>query len=113
MNPMAPTITEQEDFFRDFELLFQREEKAIIIMNSKNQKLISSEARIRAGLWLKQNETNMANHLRVIIFIEGSIWLQMVIKAIFMIKTPPVPTHALKDLAAAKLLLNEKYYVKI
>jgi hypothetical protein len=109
MNPVSPTKQQQEIFFQDFEKIFAFKDKAILIFNSKDQKLISSEARIQAGQWMKTVQENMRKSVTTIIFTEASVWLSMVLKAIFMISKPPVPMHVVKDLDEAKQLIAEKY----
>lgn len=111
MNPISPTVAEQDEFFADFEKMFSMNSQAILILNSKNQKLISSEARIAAGQWVKKRNEDVKRKVRVIIFVESSIWLKMVLNAIFMVAKLPVPMHVLKDHQAAREFVKQNYDV--
>lgn len=109
MNPILPTTQEQKLFFADFERMLQMHDKAFVIFNSKDQKLISSEARIQAGQWMKSIHHIFPSKINALFFTEASIWLNMVLKAIFMINKPPVPIHVCNTLDDVKKILKESY----
>jgi hypothetical protein len=113
MNPVSPTIEQQTEFFQQFERILEKEQKAMVIFNSKHQKLTSSETRIQAGNWLKNNQEGLKSKVRVIIFTESSIWLQIVLKAIFLVATLPVPMHVVNNYHDAKKILEREYNYKI
>lgn len=109
MNPVAPTLEQHSHFFKQFERMFEMPEKAVIIFNAKNQKLISSEARIQAGHWVKRISPSLKDHVRCMVFTEASIWLSIVLKAIFIVASPPVPLHIVGSMEEARKLLQKEY----
>lgn len=111
INPLLPTAEELKVFFDDFEKLFVMTPQSIVIFNTKEQKLLSSESRIQVGKWLKDVEKPMNEKIRCIFFTESSIWLQMVLKAIFLITTPPVPIHVVSTLDDVAKHLKKEYRI--
>jgi hypothetical protein len=112
VNPITPTIEQyQKDMLDMNSWLLENHKGMIWILNFKHVTLLPSEHRILAGNWLKKNASLMKQNLRCSIMVECSMWTSVVLKGMFLIASPPIPTHVASDLAAARKIMIEQYAV--
>ncbi|NBW34410.1 MAG: hypothetical protein EBR30_05205 [Cytophagia bacterium] len=113
VHPILPTLDDMQDVFHKVNELLERPEQAIILVNTRDQKLISSEARIAAGKWLNQIEPKLKDKVKCIFFMESSIWLNIVLKAIFLVAKLLAPTHVLTTPDEVAYLLKKNYNIEM
>jgi hypothetical protein len=113
MHPVSPTLAEQEVFLNEFAQIFDRPLTAMVIFNAKHQKLVSSEARIQTGNWVKKFEKQLKEKIRVMVFTECSMWVQVLLKAVFLVAKAPVPMHVVSTYKDALDLLEKDFDYKL
>jgi hypothetical protein len=113
INPVDVTINDYRTQVLDVQTKILRDHPTTYwVFNSKHTKLLSSEHRIAAGTWMKDNLEMIKERVPVVILTECSFWTQMMIKSIFLVVKPPVPFEMCSDLTAAKKLIDDRFKKK-
>jgi hypothetical protein len=114
INPVMPSL---EEFKRDYldiqEKLVREKTNMIWIIKAKHIKLLPSEHRIAAGVFIKQNIEQLKLGVRVAFLVEASFWTQMMLNAITLIIKSPVPFHVCSNMDDALLILRRDYGIDL
>lgn len=107
INPVDVSLIEyKQDVLAVQTRLLHDYSDAVWVFNSKHTKLLSSEHRIAAGNWLKENLPLLKEKVRMVFFIECSFWTEMMLKSIFLVAKLPVPMKVVKDISSVTQFLQ-------
>jgi hypothetical protein len=109
INPISPTIQEQEVFLNEFSQIFSMPNTAMVVFNGRHQKWISKEAQRHSLQWISLMEDQIRRKVKVIVFTECSSWVYLLLKIVLSVTTASVPMHVTKTFDDAIVLLKEKY----
>ena len=112
VTPVEPTEATYDEFLRKMsKTVNEAVEKIAIITDLTQGKYLKSELRIKMGNWLKDNEVLLKEKVEVMCLVNKSAIVNIVIKGVFLIKKPAVPTQIFSTLEQAIQWSDEKLAV--
>ncbi len=85
-----PSAQQFEEYLDEMQKLYESEEKYVIIFDSSKSQYLSTENRIKQGVWMKKNDALTKEKVLGLAFVVPSIMIRMLLNAIFLIQKPSV-----------------------
>jgi hypothetical protein len=112
VNPIEATDANFTEFLKEFgQTLKNTTGKIAIITDLTLAKFLSADLRIKMGNFYKENDALIKEKVEIMSIVNKSAIMNIVIKGVFLVKKPPVPTNTFSSLDQAIKWSEEKLSV--
>lgn len=88
--------------------IYAKKEKIILVYDSSKAKYLSSELRVKLGIWYKTNSEAVKQYNHHTIFIINSMMIRFVLNAIFVVEKPVYKYDIVKSMEEAEKIMDQK-----
>jgi len=88
-----PTDDDFDYYLAQFELYLKKEQQYIAVFDTLAMKAFPNRFIAKQASWMQRNEEKLKKYSFGAVFIINNLAIRMVLRAIFLLKTPPVLTH--------------------
>jgi len=88
---VIPTVEEFDEYLKELDKLYSRNEKFVTIIDGTNSKFLPSTFRIKQGKWMKDNAEKIKKFCLGQAYIIPSIMAKIILEGVFIITKPNVP----------------------